>query len=204
MEPYSKIQSLFKRDGRKLLIGEYSRPEFGYLWDNTWIFTEKVDGTNIRIMSLSSGEVVFAGRTNNAQIPAKLVKRLIEMFPPHGKLAEQFPDGCCLYGEGFGAGIQKGGGNYCSTQEFVLFDVKVGNWWLERENIDKVAWELKINVVPIVGEGNLDTMLDFVKDGLSSLWGNFVAEGIVARPEVTLLQRNGERIITKLKYKDFK
>lgn len=24
--------------------------EFDYLKDNTWIFTEKVDGTNIRIM----------------------------------------------------------------------------------------------------------------------------------------------------------
>ncbi len=203
MEPYSKIQSLFKRDGRKL-TKEYSRPEFEYLKDNTWIFTEKVDGTNIRIMSLSSGEVVFADRTNNANIPAKLLEWLIKKFPPHSHLAKQFPDGGCLYGEGYGAGIQKGGGNYIETQEFVLFDVKVGKWWLEQKNIEDVAVKLGISIVPIVGEGNLDTMISYVKDDFASFWGHFVAEGIVARPKVTLLQRDGERIITKLKCKDFK
>ena len=51
MEQYNKIQSLFKRDQKgKMLFGEYSLPEFEYLKDNTWAFTEKVDGTNIRVM----------------------------------------------------------------------------------------------------------------------------------------------------------
>jgi len=31
----------------------------------------------------------------------------------------------------------------------------------------------------------------------------FQAEGIVARPKVELLSRTGERIITKIKHKDF-
>ena len=34
-------------------------------------------------------------------------------------------------------------------------------------------------------------------------WGEFQAEGIVARPRVTLFSRNGERIITKVKCRDF-
>lgn len=210
MEPYCKIQTLFKRDPdtHKLLIGEYSRPEFEYLKNNTWLFTEKVDGTNIRVMSLPHGEVVFSGKTNNSQISAKLVKRLIELFPHHGKLAELFPDGGCLYGEGFGAGIAKGGGNYSKTQDFVLFDVKVGDWWLERENIKDVADNLEIPIVPVVdwAEGaTLKDMSEIIREGgFPSYWGNFLAEGIVARPKVTLLQRDGERIITKLKTKDFK
>ena len=207
MKPYHKIHTVFKRDPatkyRTLLVGEYARPEFEYLKSNTWEFTEKVDGTNIRIMSLPSGEVAFNGRTDNAQIPAKLVKRLIELFPPNDKLAEQFPDGACLYGEGHGAGIQKDGGNYSGTQEFVLFDILIGSWWLERRSIEEIAEALGISVVPIIGEGTLSDMHYETACGLTSAWGNFQAEGIVARPKVSLLQRNGERIITKLKVKDF-
>lgn len=41
------------------------------------------------------------------------------------------------------------------------------------------------------------------KKGFNSEWGNFFAEGIVAKPEVELFARNGQRIITKIKYKDW-
>jgi len=46
-------------------------------------------------------------------------------------------------------------------------------------------------------------MIAMVKEGFNSQWGNFIAEGIVARPSCELLDRRGNRIITKLKYKDF-
>lgn len=41
------------------------------------------------------------------------------------------------------------------------------------------------------------------RKGIKSQWGDFIAEGIVARPATELLTRNGERIITKIKHKDF-
>lgn len=45
MKEYHKIQTVFKRDmatkHKTLLIGDYSLPEFEYLKDNTWVFTEK-------------------------------------------------------------------------------------------------------------------------------------------------------------------
>ena len=52
MKEYHKIQSVFKRDiaNGKIIEGKYSLPEFEYLKDNQWVFTEKVDGTNIRII----------------------------------------------------------------------------------------------------------------------------------------------------------
>ncbi|MEE9592664.1 MAG: RNA ligase family protein, partial [Thermoplasmata archaeon] len=207
--PYFKIPTVFKRDPatkhRTLLLGEYALLEFEYLKDNTWTFTEKVDGTNIRVMVGGDGNVEFGGKTDNAHLPARLVKRLGEMFfPLRERLAEQFPDGGGLYGEGYGAGIQKGGGNYHPTQEFVLFDVLVGDWWLERENVEDVADKLGLVIVPIVGEGSLESVVEFVREGFRSFWGDFPAEGIVARPNVTLHRRSGERIITKLKAKDFK
>lgn len=206
MNPYHKIQTVFKRDPvtrYKTFLDEYTLPEFEYLRNNNWIFTEKVDGTNIRVMSLPDGKVEFSGRTDNAQIPAKLITRLQELFPPNGKLHKQFPDGACLYGEGYGAGIQKGGGNYSVTQEFVLFDVKIGHYWLERDNVLEIADMLEIHWVPLVENGSLADAVRFVRDGFKSVWGDFQAEGIVLRPEVELFDRNEKRIIAKLKCKDY-
>ncbi len=207
MKPYPKIQTVFKRDPntnyKALLMGEYSLPEFEYLKDNKWTFTEKVDGTNIRVIINPDGTFTLGGKTDNAHLPARLVVRLNEMFSPlQTQLAEQFPDGGCLYGEGYGAGIQKGG-IYQATQEFVLFDVLVGNWWLERLNVEDVSASLEIDIVPIIYQGNLDELIDHVRCGTKSSWGEFEAEGVVARPTVGVLRRSGERIITKLKAKDF-
>lgn len=220
MKPYHRIMTVLKRDpatNHKTLLKEFATPEFEYLRGNSWAFTEKVDGTNIRIMSSPDGDVSFGGRTDNAQLPFPLVDRLHELFPSHGKLHEQFPGGGCLYGEGYGAKIQKGGGNYSSTQEFVLFDVLVRSkcelhlsctcqdWWLVRDAVQEVARDLKIHVVPFIGLGTLDDMIRIVRDrDLKSAWGDFPAEGIVARPFTELFNRRGARIITKLKARDFR
>lgn len=131
MSEYHKIQTLFKRDmssPRKPLIeGAWTHAEFEYLANNIWTFTEKVDGTNIRVVVEPSGAVSFGGRTDAAQIPAQLITRLNSLFIPLGpRLAETFRDGAILYGEGYGAKIQKGGGNYRADQDFVLFDVRGG------------------------------------------------------------------------------
>lgn len=220
MQTYHKINSLYKRtpDGKKMLFGEYSQEEFEYLKNNKWIFTEKVDGTNIRIMYSGNeafgDDLIFGGKTDNAQIPAPLINKLNGLFN-----IDQFRDifpttlvdnietspSVCLYGEGYGAKIQAGGGNYNPTGvSFVLFDVKIGGWWLKREDVEDIAKKLGIEVVPIIGVGDLATMELFCREGFKSQWGDFIAEGIVARPTVELRDRAGHRIITKLKYKDFK
>ena len=217
MNEYHKIQTIYKRDletkHKTLLEGHYSLPELEYLADNQWVFTEKVDGTNIRVMCADYQEndkrygITFGGKTDAAQIPAFLVERLQQRFhsdEARAKLAEIFPSGnACLYGEGYGAKIQKGGGNYRQDQDFVLFDVKVGDWWLQRADVEDVAGKLGIDVVPIIGEGTLHGAITMARLGFKSTWGNFDAEGIVARPKVELKTRNGHRIITKIKCRDF-
>ena len=200
MYEYHKIQTLFKRDGKMLLEGVWTLPEFDYLSLNTWVFTEKVDGTNIRVM-LQDGVVTFGGKTDFAQIPTQLLNRLNERFLSE-KMQEVFGDDVCLYGEGYGAKIQSGG-NYRYDQDFVLFDVKVGDWWLQRPDVEDVAQKLGIDVVPIIGEGTLYDAVDHAKKGIVSAWGSFSAEGIVARPKTELKTRNGHRIITKIKCRDF-
>jgi len=210
---YHKILSLFKRNmagDKKFIIGEWTTPELKYLKDNNWVWTEKVDGTNIRIM-YDGKDIIFGGRSDNAQIPANLIIRLDELFKrmePRQKFAGIFPDeedlDVVLYGEGYGARIQKGGGNYISDGvDFVLFDVQINGMYLERNNIEDIGDKLGIKVVPIIGHGTLEEAIEVTKRGFKSQWGNFTAEGIVARPETELKTRRGDRIITKVKYADF-
>ena len=205
MDEYLKIQTVFKRDPetnhKTLLLGQYSLPEFEYLADNDWVFTEKVDGTNVRVM-FDGKNITFGGKTDNAQLPAPLLNRLKDRFGVAALMAV-FPDGGCLYGEGYGAKIQKGGGNYRQDQDFVLFDVRVGAWWLQRADVKDVAEKLNLEIVPIVGQGTLREMVEATMIGFNSRWGDFIAEGIVARPATELCTRGGERIITKIKHKDF-
>jgi ATP-dependent RNA circularization protein (DNA/RNA ligase family) len=207
MNEYHKIQTIYKRDmeskHKTLLEGQYSLPELEYLAGNKWSFTEKVDGTNIRVM-LKGGGITFGGKTDSAQIPAQLVTRLNERFLPLAdKMLEVFGCDACLYGEGYGAKIQKGGGNYRADQDFVLFDVRVGDFWLQRADVEDVAQKLCLDVVPIIGEGTLHDAVAAAKLGIVSTWGLFQAEGIVARPKTELKTRNGHRIITKIKCRDF-
>ncbi len=210
MKEYHKIQTVFKRDPAtnfKTLTDEFACPEFEYLAGCEWVWTEKVDGTNIRVMYSPNAtpKVTFGGKTDNAQIPAFLVTRLQELFSAKLPLWEEtFDCPVCLYGEGYGAKIQKGGGNYISDGvDFVLFDVKISGWWLQRRDVEDIADKLGIPVVPIIGYGPLRQAVEQAKFGIKSSWGDFIAEGYVMRPATELASRDGKRIIAKIKHKDF-
>lgn len=208
MNEYHKIQSIYKRSEqtKKFIVGEWSLPEFGYLQNNEWVFTEKVDGTNIRVGWFDPfGEVRFGGKTDNAQLPMSLIEKLQSILT-RDKFINLYPNlSMTLYGEGYGAKIQKCGGNYNPNGvDFVLFDIDIGGWWLERENVIDIGTKLGLKIVPIIGEGTLPKAIEMTQQGFNSQWGNFIAEGIVARPKTELRTRNGHRIITKVKHKDWK
>lgn len=207
MNTYHKIQTIFKRDEKtkRIIEGDYSLPELEFLKDNTWVFTEKVDGTNIRII-WNGNNVVFGGKTDNAQIPVKLLYKLQELFEGTAKkqiFINKFNTEVCLYGEGYGASIQSGGNYIKDGVNFVLFDIKIGDFWLLREDVEDIAKYFGIDVVPVIGEGTLRDAIEKTRMGFNSIWGNFIAEGIVARPKTELKTRRGDRIITKIKHKDF-
>ena len=244
---YPKINSLYKRQftetdtktgeirfldkgksGNPLIIGDYACPEFAAI--NRWTVTEKVDGTNIRII-YKDGNVTFGGRTENAQIPRNLLKYLQETFGDWN-LHKQFPCSesleklldpfsndrayphVILFGEGYGPKIQSGG-YYRKQPSFILFDVYVDGLWLSRENVDALGEEMYIDTVPMLssnGKGdwiwNTKDIEDFVRQRPISEVTQVEShemEGIIARSEPQMLFRDTKTpIMFKLKCRDFK
>lgn len=207
---YHKIQSVFKRDPdngyKTFLFGEFAEPEFEYLYENKWVGTEKVDGTNCRIHVHNDVGFTVGGRTDNAQLHRDLLLHLNEV----GENAVSAGlEGLTLYGEGYGAGIQKGGGDYRQDKAFILFDVMItdSNMFLEHKNIINIADQLGIPCVPTIYEGTLKNIVQefteqdaWVEDSALRATGS---EGMVFRPLTELRSRRGQRVITKLKVKDF-
>jgi hypothetical protein len=209
MKEYHKIETLFKRDPKtkKLIVGEYTNETVEYLKDNVWQFTEKVDGTNIRIY-WDGHRVSFGGRTDNAMIPAHLINKLNDLFG--GEVNEQlfeqkFGDTPVeLFGEGYGPKIQSGGA-YRDDVDFILFDVMIKDTYLKRESVEDIANYFGLNIVPVVLEGTIQDGIDYVMNNLKSTIAVNGAEleGVVGRPKVEVLDRIGRRVIVKIKRRDF-
>lgn len=209
MKEYHKIETVFERDEKtkKLIMGKFRNPTIEYLKDNIWTFTEKVDGTNIRVL-WDGHQVTFGGRTDKASIPAHLINRLIELFggETNAQMFEQkFGETPVeLFGEGYGIKIQNGG-LYRDDVDFILFDVLVGDNYQPRESVEDIAKYFGCDIVPIVLEGTIQDGVDYVLNNRKSLVAKNGAEieGLVGRTKIETLDRTGHRNIIKIKYRDF-
>jgi hypothetical protein len=203
---YHKIETLYERDLEtfKVKPGELKNRVYGLL--KTWHWTEKVDGTNIRCI-WREGKLTFGGKTDSARIHTDLIKWLYEHVSSE-RLAEIFPGtDAVIYGEGYGAGIQKGGGDYTPEKKLIVFDVLVGGkWWLAQEDVCDVTKKLGLDTVPDFGDMTLEDATELVRRGFKSRCAVNVAkeaEGLVGRPIEALFDKKGHRLIVKLKTKDF-
>jgi hypothetical protein len=225
---YGKIETLYERDVNtfKVVEGRVRRSEFAAI--PHWDVTEKIDGTNVRVnwsphghsgIDLGgnpsvNGLVKFGGRKDGSQMPMLLLDYLVERFTAE-KFAACFPDNdasVTLYGEGYGAKIQKGGGNYRPDARFRLFDVLIHGEtkiWLKHEDVMDVAKKLGVLPVPFLGVMPTDMIVERVRTGMMSTVAlqesgkGHPEEGVVARAPHGMLDRMGRRIMWKLKTKDF-
>ena len=177
----------------------------------------------------------IAGKTDNAQIPPKLDKFMKDNYHDDKVFAalglkkivpinewvehkwvkedgvtpsyDSIPNIYTIYGEGYGAGIQKAGGNYIKDGVgFIVFDVKVNDIYLKTDARDEIANKLGAPIVPLMGYFTLDEAIDYVRKGFKTgLWDNkdFIEEGLVLRTDLGLRNRMGKRLIVKVKYEDF-
>ena len=159
MVEYNKIETVYRRDEKtkKLVVGEFTNPTIEFCKDLPWTFTEKVDGTNVRIF-WDGHTVTFGGRTDKAQMPTVLINRLNELFggEVNAQLFEQkFGETeVILFGEGYGPKIQNGGG-YRNDVDFIIFDVMIAGNYQPRSSVEDIAQYFGIDIVPIVLEGTI-------------------------------------------------
>lgn len=213
---YPKTENLYASNGEQGKT--YKRgPEFGFKAPGVeqisrWLVTEKVDGTNMRVIFEPAAErvVTIAGRSDRAQIPPDLLRYMEETFT-EAKLFEAFaddegigPSRAVLFGEGFGPGIQKAGSSYGGSKRFILFDVLVGDWWLNWENVVDVARKLDIPTVPVLAKDvTLEQAKTFIAQSELLPAGSEHIEGIVVRTDPYLFDGRGKRVMFKHKVRDY-
>lgn len=230
MPTYPKIDTYYNRgDDFSVDLTRPRRPEFTAI--DRWLFTEKVDGTNIRLgfRRFPSTSIVPAvvgggvqmevgGRSNNAQLP----KPLSEWFnKTQWMLRSQAEtilfkydiDSLIVFGEGYGPKIQKGGGNYRQDQSFIVFDVLINEVsWLNETAITEVAQTLGFTRVPDYAIGTIEDAISIVTNPKmpsnvaadNGMPVDFEIEGVVARPLAPLYDNRGRRVMWKLKGSDFR
>lgn len=209
---YHKIECPFERDiegSKKIVWNRWCNPTVEYLKDNKWIFTEKVDGTNIRIF-WDGYKVNCFPRKKNSEMPKFLREKLEQMFLTN-EVEELFEQQfglkeVILFGEGYGAKIKDVGSKYRKDNSFMLFDVMINGNYQPRETVEEIATMLNIDVVPIIFTGTIHEAIEFVMEHPKSKISedDLYMEGLVGRPEIELKDRCGNRVIVKIKWKDFK
>jgi hypothetical protein len=122
--------------------------------------------------------------------------------------SEVIPSDTIIFGEGYGVKIQSGGHYIPDGNGFVVFDVMIAGNYQPRSTVEDIANKLYLPVVPILNSMNLKewvAAIRFAPKDLTKSWLHPGGrnEGVVLRPAVELQTRDGKRIITKLKFKDF-
>ena len=278
LQTYTKINTMYKRyifDGKdcpnkdwtkfknKIILGDFSNIEAGYLFDNQWEAYSKIDGTCSKIVYFpSTGKIVVGGKTDKANsqhgqfeylqaIADRIQPQLQKMYPKeaarfapikgdgnkiqyfevkgnvigtaaceltytktepnasnfYGVAIEEVP--VYIYGEYFGAGIQKCGSRYIQNgNSFVVFDIQAQGWWVPKGVRDAICYALDLETVPYLGNMTLREIEDMVRGGFTTKFENaadptMIEEGIVARPVIPICDGRGNRIIVKVKYCDY-
>src|SRR3712207_1443623 len=111
MTPYPSIETIYVRDRitNLLSFGLVRLPELTCVHD--WHFSEKIDGTNIRVIITTVG-IEIKGRTDKAELPKGLPEAVLAALPSHARLLEYFTTyrgkdldetwSVTFYGEGYG------------------------------------------------------------------------------------------------------
>ena len=212
---YPKIKSLFKR-GDDFKFTEQLVSEFlSDFKDFYWVCLEKLDGMNIRIFcDYEKQEFKYFGRTDAAHIPEHLKPALDRVVSAAKENADSIKqafagiDKFILYGEGFGHKIQSGGLYLGENTDFNLFDCysilpSEKGFWMDELKIQQLAGLLKTNTAPSFESMTVSEAVSMVKSGFSSKHGTARAEGLILKTRFPLFDSFGERLIFKLKTKDF-
>lgn len=207
---YPKIDTLYVRDDdfKVSPFSEVRHPEFLYIKD--WLWMEKIDGSNISIVDNVYG-TFWRGRTDNANFTKEVVAALnSEVTRLSDGLdtirREHGLDSIEVFGEIYGPKIQSGG-IYSDSIRTTYYDIRIEeNLWLGHEDFIKNAEFLNLKV-PAHGVESLDRLVSLASSGFDTLESGGTggrSEGIIAKTLRPLYMNDGNRLMFKLKTKDFR
>lgn len=167
---------------------------------------EKIHGTSAHIRWSPEKGIGFMSGGEKYE---KFIKLFDEDFLK-SKFKELFVDKIVVYGEAYGGKCQGMSETYGKELKFVVFDVKIGDVWLNVPNAEDVTKKLGLEFVDYKLINTDLKELDFEKDRFSSqairngCGNDKLREGVVLRPLIEVIKNNGSRLICKHKRDEFR
>lgn len=204
MREYQKIETLFTFDNNiKRFRPFFYNPIVEYLKDCIWFGSEKVDGTNTRIL-WDGHSFTFAGRTDNSQLPKEMLLLLETTFNKDMEIAVEQNFGekeVIFFMECYAGKIQ--GHIYSGGEKLIGFDIMVNGIYLDRNDSKTIFTQLNLAFVPTMPFNNIYDAIDYVENHeISIIDKTAKLEGLVCYPAVRLYNHQGERVIVKIKRRD--
>lgn len=167
---------------------------------------QKIHGTSAHIAYKDSQVIFFAGGSKY-----DLFITLFDQEDLQTRLEEKFgfETKVVVYGEAYGGKLQGMSDTYGPNLKFVVFDIKIGDKWLDVPSAHGLATELglefvyyetiKADIEEINRMRDMDSM-----QGIRNGMPNMPEEGVVLRPLIELIRNNGSRLICKHKKDNFR
>lgn len=166
---------------------------------------EKIHGTSANI-NYSNGTLnLFSGGESYDKFAKLFDKEALKK-----KIEEMKLDKIHIYGEAYGGKQQGMSSTYGKDLKFIVFDVKIGDSWLDVPDAEDVANKLGLEFVYYERVSTELEELNKQRDKESTqairngVGSGKVTEGVVLRPLTEMNLKNGDRIIAKHKRDEFK
>jgi len=166
---------------------------------------EKIHGTSAHI-SFKEGKLTYFSGGEKHEKFIKLFddEVLLDIFDEHYTNVD-----VVLFGEAYGGSQQGMSETYGKELKFVVFDVKIGENWLDVPNAEQVTKRLGLDFVDYKKIPTTMKAIDRERDRPSiqakrnGIKENKMREGVVLRPLLETKKNNGQRVIVKHKRDEF-
>lgn len=207
---YRKIYTIFERDEKFKVVEGVINPKLeGIRNIKEFVVSEKIDGTNCCIVLTPKKEILIRKRSDFIE-DDKDHHHYFEAIKgiDMQKIKDYFEDSkslIAIFGEACGGNIQKQGKTYSDKPTFRLFDIRCGNNFFDWDDLIEFS---KFTGIPLVewfkfeGKDILDYnyWLSFLKEVNKKKY----VEGYVIRSRPALLNKFSQRMMFKIKLKDYR
>lgn len=197
---------------------------FGYSTDSVWYVTEKIHGANFAFyVNPETEEIRCARRTsflsklenfyNFAYVQGKYQEGVLALAKHLGKPIKVYGELCGGFYDGKTQGMKvQREVQYCPHNEFIVFDIVVGNEVVSPTEVQMLCWEHGLIPAPLIFEGTLEEALK-IDNAFNSLVGpryfnlpeiaDNICEGVVIKPWPLVRDIRGNLINFKNKNSKF-